>query len=209
MAAADRKTKSGEASQLDRTAWLKAAANAVADEGINGTRILPLSKRLGVTRGSFYWHYADHADFVRAFIVYWRDQQLRAIDNFRSPSPDPIKSYAHLLEVALNDSVPELRRLKVEFALRGYARRDAFAAKAVSEVDRARTDLLLPLVRAIANSDEDARSLSQLLLIQISGAQHAIAGPKYDAKVLAGLKRAMLRSLKALYAVNASKEKSK
>jgi AcrR family transcriptional regulator len=46
--------KRADTTLLDRTSWLKAAALAIADEGFNGTRVLPLSKRLGVTRGSFY-----------------------------------------------------------------------------------------------------------------------------------------------------------
>ncbi|MEI6738197.1 MAG: TetR/AcrR family transcriptional regulator, partial [Pseudomonadota bacterium] len=58
-------TKPSEAPQLDKIAWLKAAAVAIAEDGFSGIRIFPLSKRLGVTRGSFYWHFEDHATFVR------------------------------------------------------------------------------------------------------------------------------------------------
>ena len=43
-------TKTTDSAQLDQLAWLKAAAVAIAEDGFNGTRILPLSKRLGVTR---------------------------------------------------------------------------------------------------------------------------------------------------------------
>jgi AcrR family transcriptional regulator len=193
------------AAPLDRQAWLKAAAAAIAEDGFNGTRILPLSKRLGVTRGSFYWHFADHAAFVEAFIEYWRDQQLRAVSAYQYPSDDPLVAYAHLLDIVLTDTGAEQKRLKVEFALRGHARRDPVAAKAVAEVDRARTQLFLPLVRTLASSDEEAQSLAHLLLVQLSGAQHAIAGPKTDASFLVNLKQAMLRSLCALYAAHASR----
>jgi AcrR family transcriptional regulator len=193
-----------EATRLDRDAWLREAASAIAEDGFNGARVLPLSKRLGVTRGSFYWHFTDHADFVSALILRWRDQQLRAVSTFNPRSADPIQTYSELLEVVLKDSPAELRRLKVEFALRGHARRDVAAAKVVAEVDRARTELLLPLVRDIAASKDQAESYSRLLLIQISGAQHAIAGPRFDPKVLQSIKGAMVRSLVALYALRQS-----
>ncbi len=192
--------KSAETPQLDKIAWLKAATVAIADDGFNGIRILPLSKRLGVTRGSFYWHFEDHATFVRAFIEYWRDQQLRSIVSYQHSSADPVKAYARLLDVVLTDTGPELKRLKVEFALRGFARHDHFAASVVDVVDRARIDLFLPIVKGIAKTNKQAESYALLLLIQLSGAQHAIAGPNCGAEVLANLKDAMLQSLAALCA---------
>jgi AcrR family transcriptional regulator len=202
-------TKSVETTQLDKTAWLRAAAIAIAEDGFNGTRILPLSKRLGVTRGSFYWHFADHAAFVQAFIIYWRDQQLRAVEVFTHESNDPVEAYARLLDMVLTDTGVELKRLKVEFALRGYARRDAFAAKAVAAVDQARTQLFIPIVEGIAETTAETESFAHLLLAQLSGAQHAIAGPNCNGAVLAGMKQAMLSALAALHATKALRSSAK
>jgi AcrR family transcriptional regulator len=189
-----------DSAPLDQTAWLRAAAAAIAEDGFNGIRVLPLSKRLGVTRGSFYWHFADHSAFVEAFIVYWRNQQLRAVEAYQHTASDPVKAYEQLLNVVLTDTEPELKRLKVEFALRGYARRDDFAAKAVAVVDRARINLFLPIVARIAKNTQEAEAFALLLLIQLSGAQHAIAGPNFGAALLADVKQAMLTSLAAMYA---------
>lgn len=199
-----KKTKPTEAAQLDRIAWIKAAAVAIAEDGFNGTRILPLAKRLGVTRGSFYWHFEDHAAFVRAFILHWQELQLRAVDAFSHQTTDPVDAYARLLDVVLTDTGPELKRLKVEFALRGYARRDPFAAETITKVDHARAKLFLPIVQGVCDSAEEAQSFAHLLMVQVSGAQHAIAGPNCDAAVLAGMKKAMLKSLAALHAVRAT-----
>ena len=189
---------STESTRLDQTAWLRAAASAIAEDGFNGTRILPLSKRLGVTRGSFYWHFADHAAFIDAFIVYWRDQQLRSIDAYQHDTTNAVSAYRKLLDIVLMDIEPERQRLKVEFALRGFARRNQPAAAAIDIVDRARIKLFLPIVQGIAFSKKEAEALALLLLIQISGAQHAIAGPNCNADVVAKLKQAMLDSLSAM-----------
>jgi AcrR family transcriptional regulator len=187
-----------EPAPLDKTAWLRAAAAAIAEDGFNGIRVLPLAKRLGVTRGSFYWHFADHAAFVEAFIIYWRNQQLRAVEVYRHTNADAVAAYRQLRGVVLTDTEAELKRLKVEFALRGYARRDAFAAEAVTIVDRARIDLFLPIVNAIAVDANEAESFAALLLIQLSGAQHTIAGPNCGAEKLANIKKAMLTQLAAI-----------
>jgi len=201
-------TVATEPPQLDQSAWLRAATAAIAEDGFNGIRVLPLAKRLGVTRGSFYWHFADHAAFVTAFIEYWRHQQLRAIEAYQHTTADAVGAYQQLLDVVLTATEPELKRLKVEFALRGYARRDKFAADAVAVVDRARIDLFLPIVSAIANDVNEAESFATLLLVQLSGAQHAIAGPNCSAEQLARLKNAMLAQLAAIYAVRSSGKKS-
>ncbi len=189
--------------QLDKNAWLRAAADAIAEDGFNGTRILPLSKKLGVTRGSFYWHFEDHATFVRAFVIYWRDQQLRAVDAFEHRDDDSVAAYQRLLDVVLTNTTPALKRLKVEFALRGYARRDAFAAEALTVVDQARIHLFMPIVRNIAASDKEAESFAHLLLVQMSGAQLAMAGPSCTADTIIGMKQAMLKSLAALHVMHA------
>jgi AcrR family transcriptional regulator len=57
-------TRSGTApqnSQLDAAAWVEAALDALAEGGVDAVRVDPLAKRLGVTRGSFYWHFKDRA----------------------------------------------------------------------------------------------------------------------------------------------------
>ncbi len=191
--------KRTDSTQLDQASWLKAAAVAIAEDGISGTRILPLSKRLGVTRGSFYWHFKDHSSFVNEFIDYWKAQQLLAVKAFRYESTDPIKRYEQLLNVVLLDTASHLKRLKVEFALRGFARRDAYAANAISDVDRARVNLFMPLAQDAAASTTEAESLAQLLLVQVSGAQLALAGPNCGVDTLLSIKRAMLKSLSALH----------
>jgi AcrR family transcriptional regulator len=200
---------STEPAQLDQTAWLRAAMAAIAEDGFNGIRVLPLSKRLGVTRGSFYWHFADHAAFVTAFIEYWRHQQLRAVEAYQHTKRDAVSAYRQLLDVVLTDTESELKRLKVEFALRGYARRDKLAADAVAVVDKARIDLFLPIVSAIATDANEAESFATLLLVQLSGAQHAIAGPNCSPAQLARLKEAMLAQLAAIYEVRSTSLRKK
>ena len=53
---------------LDATAWIEAAFDALADGGIEAVRVDPLAKRLGVTRGSFYWHFTDRAALHQAML---------------------------------------------------------------------------------------------------------------------------------------------
>ncbi len=46
-------------SRLSVDDWLEAATQILVDDGIDALKISRLSARLGVTKGSFYWHFTD------------------------------------------------------------------------------------------------------------------------------------------------------
>jgi AcrR family transcriptional regulator len=57
--------------RLTREEWLAQALPVIASKGNTKLRIHELVKHLGVTRGSFYWHFEDRDDFVRALVDYY------------------------------------------------------------------------------------------------------------------------------------------
>ena len=59
--------------QLDRAAWIQAALDTLADEGVTGVRVEVLAKRLHVTKGSFYWHFKDRQDLLSGILETWKD----------------------------------------------------------------------------------------------------------------------------------------
>ena len=52
-------TESGEkkSENLTREDWISGAWNMLGEGGLEGVRIEPLARQLGVTKGSFYWHF--------------------------------------------------------------------------------------------------------------------------------------------------------
>ena len=57
--------------RLDAAAWIAAAFDALADGGIDAVRVEPLAKALGITKGSFYWHFADRRALLDAMLDAW------------------------------------------------------------------------------------------------------------------------------------------
>ncbi|QYX56653.1 TetR/AcrR family transcriptional regulator [Roseovarius sp. SCSIO 43702] len=55
-----------------REDWLDAAIGLLKAEGIEAVQITALSRALGITRGSFYWHFEDRADLLAAVLDTWR-----------------------------------------------------------------------------------------------------------------------------------------
>jgi len=58
--------------RLGRDDWIVAGLAMLVDEGIDAVQITGLSKRLEVTRGSFYWHFEDRRELLAALVAEWR-----------------------------------------------------------------------------------------------------------------------------------------
>lgn len=64
---------------LSRTDWIDAALAALAEQGIDGVAVEPLARRLGATKGSFYWHFADRAELVDATLGLWERRETTEV----------------------------------------------------------------------------------------------------------------------------------
>jgi AcrR family transcriptional regulator len=56
--------------------WIRAALEALLKEGPSGLRIARIAEALGVTQGSFYWHFKDRGQFRTRILEYWMSQML-------------------------------------------------------------------------------------------------------------------------------------
>src|SRR5438477_11927982 len=65
--------------QLSARDWLDAGLKALAKSGFTALKADPLAKAMGVSRGSFYWHFADISAFHAAILKHWREIAAEAI----------------------------------------------------------------------------------------------------------------------------------
>jgi len=80
----------GPGRRLTTDDWIEAGFAVLADSGPNALRIAPLCERLNVTKGSFYWHFADMPAYCSALIEAWgslHDWNRRPFENM--PDVDP------------------------------------------------------------------------------------------------------------------------
>jgi len=61
------------ADQLSATDWLRQGLKTLAQSGFTALKAEPLAKAMGVSRGSFYWHFADIGVYHAAILKHWRD----------------------------------------------------------------------------------------------------------------------------------------
>lgn len=168
-----------ESSRLTRDDWLDAAFKAVVEGGFDKVRVLVLADTLGVTRGSFYWHFADHAELLTALLARWREREVAANKAMEvQSSPDPRIDLEQLLETALAHAGADLENMRFELALRGLGRRDPAVAEMLAEVDAQRMALFTAKFLRFLGDEKKAVELAVLFYLAIVGSYQALSRPK-------------------------------
>lgn len=131
--------------------WLQAACDALLESGIEAVKILPLARRLGLSRTSFYWFFEDREQLLEALVARWRDKNTSGIVR-------QSEAYAEsLAEAMLNlfdcwlDS--ELFDTRFEFAMRSWALQSSGILAEVQEADRIRMEALKRMFLRFGHSD--------------------------------------------------------
>jgi AcrR family transcriptional regulator len=96
--------KSAAEARLSRDAWADAALNAIARDGIDAVAIEPIAALLGVTKGSFYWHFKNRSELVEAALDQWQVRATERIIDRVSASTDPVQRLRNLLALVLSDT---------------------------------------------------------------------------------------------------------
>ncbi|MGI9432173.1 MAG: TetR/AcrR family transcriptional regulator [Myxococcota bacterium] len=130
-------------SKKNRGDWLRAGLRRLARHGIEGVRVEPLAKDLGVTKGSFYWHFGDRSDLLAAMLEQWSESATEAvIQQAEEAGAEPQARLERLTSIASAGFDAAL-----ELALRDWGRRDRSVGRVVEQVDDRRLGYVRGLLR--------------------------------------------------------------
>ena len=167
-----------ESPRLTRDDWLDAAFGAVVEGGFDKMRVLSIADALGVTRGSFYWHFTDHAELLSALLSRWHEREIELDKSLWSDaSQDPVTDLEQLLENALAHAGADLENMRFELALRGLGRRDAGVAAMLVQVDRARMRLFEHKFLRLTGNARKSAELAALFYLAVVGSYQALSRP--------------------------------
>ena len=143
--------------------WERAALQVIAEGGLAAVSLGVLCSRLGVTKGSFYWHFESRDDLIARAIARWEadNSELRLPDE-----EDPRELLVHLAEVAVEFAGKQSihARLALETA-------DPRVAAAMARVTSARLRLLAGLYRRAGLSPAAARAQAMVAYAAVLGLQ--------------------------------------
>lgn len=146
---------------LTRDDWITAAIDRLVSRSIDAVLVDPLAKEMGVTRGSFYWHFKSRDDLLQAMLGRWREMQTRRI----------VERLSRDRKVAASDQIAQIRHLpsttrkavegaSLELAIRAWARRDKMARDVLEAVDRERIEFTRGLLVEIGTDQATAQTMA-------------------------------------------------
>jgi AcrR family transcriptional regulator len=137
--------------KLDAAAWLDAGLDALYEKGIEAVKVEPLAKRLGVTKGSFYWHFKDRRALLDGLVDRWVSVQSQAIKRIETAQTSPEETLEDVFRhITHKDS-------RHDVAMRTWARTDIRAAEAVAVLDAGRLAAVATQFVALGHSEAEAR----------------------------------------------------
>jgi AcrR family transcriptional regulator len=144
------------ADQLSAKDWLDQGLKTLARDGFTALKAEPLAKAIGVSRGSFYWHFADIGAYHAAILNHWREVAAEQIIANLEASANDDNPLALLLRQAFG------ARLTLEKAVRTWATLDPSARRAVQAIDRRRLSYVERLLKRSGVAPDVARARAQI-----------------------------------------------
>ncbi|MBO0754562.1 MAG: TetR/AcrR family transcriptional regulator [Bradyrhizobiaceae bacterium] len=177
--------------------WIDFALKALAHEGFDSLKADVLARKLGVSRGSFYWHFTDINTFHARVIEHWKQVATEAIiaDIERYESPEGRLNA--LLRHAFR------RGAALEIRMRGWAENNSEAARALDDIDRRRREYIERLLLEAGIAPPLAATRTQILYWTYLGAalsRSRIGGERLD-RIVAELQHIGLGGLPAKLAI--------
>jgi AcrR family transcriptional regulator len=140
--ARDMVRKTPENSRLTREDWLLAALDVLNERGVDSVKVLPLSKALGVTRGSFYWHFKDREDLLQQTLSYWESELTDTVIQYTlALDGSAEEKLRNVVSIVLHQSMD-----RYDTAVRAWSLFDSFALKTLKRVERKRLRFLTKLL---------------------------------------------------------------
>jgi AcrR family transcriptional regulator len=143
--------------QLSAKDWLDQGLRTLAEKGFTALKAEPLSKAMGVSRGSFYWHFADIGAFHAALLQHWREIATEQIIATLESGSSKGERLPLLLQGVFT------AKLTLENAVRTWAALNPAARNAVQAIDRRRLSYVESLLREQGVAPKAARARAQIL----------------------------------------------
>ena len=128
--------------RLTRIDWLEKALEVLIENGVDAVRITRLADLLGVTRGSFYWHFTDRGALLEAILDVWQNLNTASIVEAAS-RPGTLEERILGLFMCWLDA--DLFDPKLDFAVRDWARGDPELQKVITTADQQRMDAIIAM----------------------------------------------------------------
>ena len=158
----------------DRQIWLDAGLQTLAEEGVEGLRIMSIAKQLGVTKGSFYWHFKDLKEYQSALLMEWECRYTQAPIEAAADGGADAREQLHKLFIGTPAMALMLGRAMRTWAITNHSVREV-----QERVDHQRIGHVAHLLQAIGWSKVESATLGRWAYCAFIG-HAALSGPSMN-----------------------------
>ena len=184
---AENKDIKRDSERLSRDAWLAAALKS-AELGVEAIKVAPLAETLGVTTGSFYWHFKNRRELLDAMLEYWErektDSPITAARHYEGSAADRI--------LFLMESVLEGKAAIYDLPVAQWAKTDSKVKYVFDRVIKKRFDFAAWMFMEAGFSEEQAAARGRMMVTYLMAESSFIPASISRRKELLKLKHAIL-----------------
>jgi len=118
---------------ITKNDWVTTALDRLLEEGSANVKVERLARDLGVTKGSFYWHFKDRADLLQQAAASWEERQLSFLDTLKNTDYESPEARLKGLFAFI-----DTKDARHDAAMRLWARRSDWINDLVAKIDRVR-----------------------------------------------------------------------
>ena len=170
--------------RLSKEEWLARALEILGRKGASELTIESLARRLGVTKGSFYWHFKDRADFFRQLIEFWDEHFTQTvIVEISSQGGPPEERLLELMRLVLTKRLD-----RFEMPVRAWVQQNPALAPLLRKVDRHRVSFVRLLFLEMGFDEDEADTRTRIFLSYMI-TQRFLLPPTAGSKQLSDLRK--------------------
>ena len=161
---------------LFRNDWLAAGFDVLVSDGAVGLTLDTLTRKLNVTKGSFYHHFQNVEDYKNALLESWEQQYTIRVVAMSETTGDPSQVFNRFL-ATLASELPN-----IEIRVRSWAFQDEQARAYVQRVDEARVAQAQVWFEKLGHDSTQAEGLSRMFYALLIGCYSIF--PPIDGEIL-------------------------
>ncbi len=152
-----------------RSKWIDEGLRALAAGGPDAVRIEPLAQALGVSKGGFYWYFADRRALLEEMLDTWERRSIQEVLERVESEGGDARTKIRRAGATFSSDV-----LAIDLAVRDWSRREPAVAERLRRVDNRRIEYLRALFSTFCPDPEDVEARSMIAFSLVIG-NHFIA----------------------------------
>jgi len=136
--------------------WLDGAYQMLVQSGVESVKVMPLAKKLKLSRTSFYWHFEDREALLAALIRRWKEKNTgNLVARCKVYAESITEAILNLFDCWVD---PELFDARMDFAIRNWAQHSPDLKKLLEFTDKKRIDAIRNMFSRFGFDDQQAET---------------------------------------------------